>query len=97
MTRRGRFGWWVRTPNGSSARRSGCRRPAPAACWVVEPHVDDLPPGLAAGGRTALASLDRALAADVILLLTDHQEFRRIDPRCLAGKRVIDTRGIWRE
>ena len=62
---------------------------------MVEPHVNDLPPGLATGGRTALVRLDQALAADVIVLLTDHGEFRSVDPRCLAGKRVIDTRGIW--
>ena len=67
----------------------------PGRLLVVEPHVEDLPPGLAAGGRTALVSLDQALAADVIVLLTDHGEFRSVDPRCLAGKRVIDTRGIW--
>ena len=30
-------------------------------------------------------------------LLTDHEEFRRIDRTCLAGKRVIDARGIWRK
>lgn len=68
----------------------------PGRLLVVEPHIDDLPPSLAAGGRTALVNLDHALAADVILLLTDHEEFRSVDPRCLAGKRVIDTRGIWR-
>ena len=69
----------------------------PGRLLVVEPHVDDLPPGLATGGRTELVSLDRALAADVIVLLTDHEEFRRVDRTCLAGKRVIDTRGIWRD
>ena len=69
----------------------------PGRLLVVEPHVDDLPPGLAAGGRTALVSLDQALAADVLVLLTDHEEFRRLDRTCLAGKRVIDTRGIWRD
>ena len=69
----------------------------PGRLLVVEPHVDDLPSGLAAGGRTKLVSLDQALAADVVLLLTDHEEFRRVDRTCLAGKRVIDTRGIWRD
>ena len=72
-------------------------RPAPAGFLVVEPHVDELPSGLLAGGRTVLVCLDHALAADVILLLTDHEEFRRVDRRYLAGKRVIDTRGIWRD
>ena len=88
---------------GRPARESGDRRDravaetCPGRLLVVEPHVDDLPPGLAAGGRTALVSLDQALAADVILLLTDHEEFLRVDRTYLAGKRVIDTRGIWRD
>ena len=64
---------------------------------VVEPHVEALPAGLAGCGRTELVCLDQALAADVIVLLTDHEEFRRVDPGCLAGTRVIDTRGVWRQ
>ena len=64
---------------------------------VVEPHVEALPPGLAASDRTELVCLEQALAADVILLLTDHEEFRGVDQKLRAGKRVIDTRGIWRD
>ena len=64
---------------------------------VVEPHVEALPAGLAGCGRTELVCLDQALAADVIVLLTDHEEFRRVDPGCLAGTRVIDTKGVWRQ
>ena len=63
---------------------------------VVDPHVEALPAGLAGRGRTELVCLDQALAADVIVLLTDHREFRSVNPGCLAGKRVIDTRGVWR-
>ena len=33
---------------------------------------------------------------DVIVLLTDHQPFRDLTPEQLAGKTVIDTRGVWR-
>ena len=64
---------------------------------VVEPHLDVLPPALAADGRIALVSLEAALAAaDVVLLLTDHAPFRRIDAQRLAGKTIIDTRGSLR-
>ena len=63
---------------------------------VVEPHVEALPAGLAGCGRTELVCLDQALAADVIVLLTDHREFWSVNPGCLAGKRIIDTRGTWR-
>ncbi|MEO5337273.1 MAG: UDP-N-acetyl-D-mannosamine dehydrogenase [Magnetospirillum sp. WYHS-4] len=64
---------------------------------VVEPHVDELPSDLAGRADLRLASLEEALAtADVVVLLVDHQAFRRIEPGRLAGKAVIDTRGIWR-
>ena len=85
------------SPESGDRRDRAVAETCPGRLLVVEPHVDDLPPGLAAGGRTALVSLDQALAADVILLLTDHEEFRRVDRTYLAGKRVIDTRGIWRD
>ena len=62
---------------------------------VVEPHVASLPVELARE-RLELVSLDDALlAADVIVLLTDHREFLEIEPRRLVGKRLVDTRGIW--
>ena len=64
---------------------------------VVEPHIDALPPEPAADRRVELVSLEAALAvADVIVLLTDHTEFREIDRSRLAGKRIVDTRGMWR-
>lgn len=65
---------------------------------VVEPHVEGLPSGVSGQEGAELVDLETALGrAQVIVLLTDHQEFRRIPPEALAGKRVIDTRGIWRE
>ena len=32
----------------------------------------------------------------LIVLLTDHREFRQIPPQIMAEKTVVDTRGIWR-
>lgn len=62
---------------------------------IVEPYVDALPPMLAGLGLS-LEGFDRAIeAADIVLLLVDHSVFRRVDRRVLAGRRVIDTRGIW--
>jgi len=64
---------------------------------VVEPHVQALPAALASFGNVALASLKDALSAcEVVVLLTDHREFRELDRARLAGKRLIDTRGAWR-
>ena len=63
---------------------------------VVEPHIDNLPVELA-DERVDLVDLDEALeVATVALLLTDHREFLEIDPGCLRGKRLVDTRGAWR-
>jgi UDP-N-acetyl-D-mannosaminuronic acid dehydrogenase len=33
--------------------------------------------------------------SDVVLLLVDHRPFKDLDPALLAGKTVIDTRGVW--
>jgi UDP-N-acetyl-D-mannosaminuronate dehydrogenase len=44
-----------------------------------------------------LASLEELLAqSDIVLLLTDHQQFRDLPATSLRGKQVIDTRGVWK-
>lgn len=64
---------------------------------VVEPHIDALPAELARSNGTVLTSLDEALAsAEIVVLLTEHHAFRRVDRRKLANKAIVDTRGIWR-
>ena len=66
------------------------------ALLVVEPHVQRLPEVLAARGAR-LVDLEEALrAADVVVLLVDHEEFRRLDVGRLAGLSVVDPRGTWR-
>ena len=63
----------------------------PGRVRVVEPHLREAPPGLAA----PLVALEEALAGEgALLVLTDHAAFRRI-PR--AGRRIIDTRGLFRD
>ena len=63
---------------------------------AVEPHVAELPDALADSG-VELIDLDGALGnADIVVLLTDHREFKTMDRQRLAGKIVFDTRGIWR-
>jgi len=42
-----------------------------------------------------LVDIDDAIAhGNIILLLVDHDEFRKILPECLKGKTIIDTRGL---
>ena len=62
---------------------------------VVEPHIDALPPALAALDLR-LHDFSAALAAaDVVLLLVDHKVFRQVDRGLLNGKVVVDTCGVW--
>ena len=64
---------------------------------VVEPHSERLPDSIAEIPAIALTDIDTALnEADIVVLLTDHTQFRELDPARLVGKSVIDTRGIWR-
>jgi hypothetical protein len=60
---------------------------------VVEPNIDALPASLE-GAK--LASIDVALTeADVIVLLVDHKAFKKIGHERLAGRYLVDTRGVW--
>lgn len=64
---------------------------------VVEPHSERLPDSIAKIPAVALTDIDTALnEADIVVLLTDHTQFRELDPARLVGKSLIDTRGIWR-
>lgn len=60
---------------------------------VVEPNVESLPEELE--GKVRLCELSQALGdADVIVILVDHAQFKRVDPVRLQTKVVIDTRGV---
>ncbi|MEL6906084.1 MAG: UDP-N-acetyl-D-mannosamine dehydrogenase, partial [Planctomycetota bacterium] len=60
-----------------------------APLLVVEPN-------LAAHPEFALASVEEALAeANIVLVLTDHKQFKRIDREVLNEKILIDTRGVF--
>ncbi len=64
---------------------------------VVEPHIVELPLELANQTGVELTGLDEGLKkADIVVLLVDHQAFKRIDWSALQGKVVHDTRGIAR-
>ena len=63
---------------------------------AVEPHVRELPKKLQDVG-VSLVDVESAIArADVLVLLVDHKVFKEIPVTSLAGKRIVDTRGIWR-
>ncbi len=65
---------------------------------VVEPHVAVLPAELAGLPGVRQCDLSEALGqAEVVALLVDHRDFAAIDRKLLAGRTVIDTRGLWRD
>lgn len=62
---------------------------------LVEPNISALPTSIV-DGRAKLVEVAEALgAADIIVLLVDHREFREIEPALLANSVVVDTRGLW--
>jgi UDP-N-acetyl-D-mannosaminuronic acid dehydrogenase len=68
----------------------------PGQVTVVEPHITELPQaGIEAGLK--LADAEEAMTrANIIVGLTDHTAFKRMDRELLSRKTVIDTRGMWR-
>lgn len=63
---------------------------------IVEPNVKELPTSLVSRSNATYAQVDEALeTADIVVLLVDHDEFKKIPAVNLGGKTVIDTKGIW--
>ncbi|MEM7568933.1 MAG: UDP-N-acetyl-D-mannosamine dehydrogenase [Pseudomonadota bacterium] len=63
---------------------------------AVEPNIEALPASFEDTGA-ALTTVDAALeTADIVVLLVDHKEFKRIPKAKLAEKVLVDTRGLWR-
>ena len=64
---------------------------------VAEPHVHVLPERLAGYANVRLEpACDAIAAADIVVLMVDHDHFRSLSRSRLAGKVVYDTRGLWR-
>jgi UDP-N-acetyl-D-mannosaminuronic acid dehydrogenase len=63
---------------------------------IVEPHIKELPRALAGSSNVILTNLDEALdRSQIVVLLVDHDMFKRVAPEAVSGKCVIDTRGIF--
>ncbi len=62
---------------------------------VVEPNVGVLPKELASG-LTKVDLADALERADILLLLVDHKEFKKIASEKLHGCVIVDTRGLWK-
>lgn len=63
---------------------------------LVEPNITKIPEGFNDNGTIELVAMDEAIkAADIVVLLVDHAQFKSMNLSLLSGKQVIDTRGIW--
>lgn len=67
----------------------------PSQVVAVEPNVEGVPQKLVAS-NISLVSLNNGLQADILVLLVDHQEFKRLDKQLLQNKIIIDAKGIWK-
>ena len=68
-----------------------------AKILAVEPNVSELPKALSGLANVELAEHGEAIErADVLLVLVDHDEFKAVPATALAGKTVVDTKGLWR-
>lgn len=64
---------------------------------AVEPHVEELPAKLSGHANLVLAPTDEAIEmADVIVVLVDHDAFKQLPADVTTGKKVVDTKGLWR-
>ncbi|MFV3410579.1 UDP-N-acetyl-D-mannosamine dehydrogenase [Bdellovibrio bacteriovorus] len=62
--------------------------------FAVEPNITDF--AAKAYGKLEFQGVEQALdKADIVVLLVDHKEFKKIPVDLLKGKKVVDTRGIW--
>lgn len=68
----------------------------PGQVTAVEPNVQTLPASLS-DSSVELISLEKALQADVIVLLVDHSSFKAIKIEPISGQCIVDTKGIWRQ
>jgi UDP-N-acetyl-D-mannosaminuronic acid dehydrogenase len=70
----------------------------PGEVLIVEPNISELPSSLKNHGNAKYCEYTEALQqANTVVVLTDHKEFKDVDPAVLANKKIIDTRGIWRK
>lgn len=73
---------------------SGLAAMATSKILAVEPHISKLPESLPK--NIELVSMEKALnSADICVLLVDHKEFTGVSSNDLAGKYIVDTKGIW--
>lgn len=65
--------------------------------YVVEPHTEEPPRSIREEPRLQWSTLEQAVsAADIVVVLVAHDQFRRLDPAKLREKIIMDTVGLFR-
>ncbi len=63
---------------------------------VAEAHIDELPQRLRGRDNVRLVTLEEAVSrSSLVVLLVDHDAVRALPPEALAGKLLVDTRGVF--
>jgi len=62
---------------------------------AVEPNIDTLPQSLSKLGIKLFESVAAIEAADIIVLLVDHNEFKSLTLEQISHAKLIDTRGVF--
>lgn len=61
---------------------------------AIEPNISNAPRKLV-DANVQLVNLDCGLQADILVVLVDHKEFKRLDKQILENKIIVDAKGIW--
>jgi UDP-N-acetyl-D-mannosaminuronic acid dehydrogenase len=63
---------------------------------VAEPHIDSLPGSLQRQDNVRLVPLEEAVSrSSLVVVLVDHDAVRALPREVLAGKLLVDTRGVF--
>lgn len=62
---------------------------------IVDPYISKLPETLIQFEAKLVEVEKGLLDADIVVMLVDHDIFKKINLSYLSGKAIVDTRGIW--
>ncbi|MDR2015800.1 MAG: UDP-N-acetyl-D-mannosamine dehydrogenase [Azoarcus sp.] len=71
-------------------------RKYPGQVIAVEPNVEVIPKKLSEFGVELVSPEQARMAANVLVLLVDHAEFRDASISVSSAQKLVDTKGIWR-
>lgn len=66
-----------------------------AEVLIVEPYIKQLPEKLVQNNARLVSFNESLETANIVVTLTDHTVFKKINPIVLKEKIIIDVRGIW--